>query len=91
MADERFSDNLMRMLAAELHLLNCVTVAREMFGRGYFSLGPQEKGLVDQTVLQIVGGNYNALTPQFLATQQARPPMGFQAPSEPPTPGSNRD
>jgi hypothetical protein len=35
------------MLGAELHLSNTLTVAREMFGRGYFSLGVGEKALVD--------------------------------------------
>ena len=33
MADENFSDNLLRAVAAELHLLNRMTVAREMFSK----------------------------------------------------------
>jgi hypothetical protein len=39
MADETFPVNLMRMIAAELHLLNGMTAAREIFGKSYFSLG----------------------------------------------------
>ena len=50
MADENFSDNLLRAVAAELHLLNRVTAAREMFSKSYFSLGMVEKVTVDQTV-----------------------------------------
>jgi hypothetical protein len=49
MADENFSDNLLRAVAAELHLLNRVTAAREMFSKSYFSLGMVEKATVDQT------------------------------------------
>jgi len=36
MADENFSDNLLRAVAAELHMLNRVTAAREMFSKSYF-------------------------------------------------------
>ena len=43
MADENFSDNFLRAVAAELHLLNRVTAAREMFSKSYFSLGMVEK------------------------------------------------
>jgi hypothetical protein len=39
MADEKFTENLMRALVAELHMLNLQNASREMFGRGYFSLG----------------------------------------------------
>lgn len=49
MADEVFSDNLLRMIAADLHLLTTITAAREMFGRGYFSLGHPEKIAVDRS------------------------------------------
>ena len=63
-----------------------MTVAREMFGKGYFSLGVSEKGTVDQTVLGAVGGNYQAITPAFLAGQQVQQPMGFGVPAAAPTP-----
>ena len=49
MADE-FAINLMRLLAAELHLQNTPIASREMFGRGYLSLGLGEKAAVDQAV-----------------------------------------
>jgi len=82
MAEEKFNDNLMRMVAAELHLLNSVTVAREMFGRGYYALGAGEKAIVDQTVFASVQGNYQAITPPFLASQATTQPMGFRAPAQ---------
>jgi len=78
MAEESFSDNLMRMVAAELHLLNSLTVAREMFGCGYYALGAGEKAIVDQTVFATVQGNYQTITPPFLASQTTTQPMGFR-------------
>jgi hypothetical protein len=47
-ADELFSENLLRAIAAELHLLNGMTAAREMFGKSYFSLGAGEQAAVNQ-------------------------------------------
>jgi hypothetical protein len=46
-------ENLLRAIAAELHLLNGMTAAREMFGRSYFSLGIGEKTAVDQATIGI--------------------------------------
>lgn len=80
MADETFSENLMRVMVAELHLANCIAAGREMFGRGYFSLGQSEKAAVDQAVLGIVAGNYTAVTPEWLAGQQQTNPVGFGIP-----------
>lgn len=80
MAEEIFSENLMRMIGAELHFLNCVTAAREMFGRGYFSLGETEKAALHQVVLAQIAANYQVLTPSFLAAQQAQQPVGFVHP-----------
>jgi hypothetical protein len=80
MADETFTENLMRAVVAELHFLNCVTAAREMFGRGYFSLGPSEKAAVDQAVLTAIGGNYAAVTREWLAGQPLQQPVGFVPP-----------
>jgi len=79
MAEEKFSDNLMRMIGAELHLLNGMTAAREMFSKSYFSLGVGEKVAVDQAVFGMLAANYQALTPEFLANQQAQNPVGFRA------------
>lgn len=39
MAEEKFSDNLLRVFAAELRRLNGMTAAREMFGKSDFALG----------------------------------------------------
>ena len=80
-ADELFSENLLRAIAAELHLLNGMTAAREMFGKSYFSLGIGEKGAVDQAVHGMIAGNYQWLTPKSLASQTAQQPMGFRAPT----------
>jgi hypothetical protein len=77
MAGDEFSQNLLRVLVAEMHFSNCVAVAREMFGRSYFSLGASEKAAVDQVVLAGVGGNYSAITREWLAGQQTQQPVGF--------------
>ena len=82
MAAENFGDNLLRAVAAELHLLNRVTAAREMFSKSYFSLGVVEKATIDQTVMSMVAGTYQALTPEGLATHKAHEPVGFRAPTE---------
>jgi hypothetical protein len=80
MAEEKFSDNLLRVIAAELHLLNGMTAAREMFGKSYFALGLGEKGAVDQAVTAMVAGNYQGvMTPEGLASQTTQQPAGFRA------------
>ena len=81
MAEEKFSDNLMRAITAELLFLNGMTAAREMFGKSYFSLGTGEKVAVDQAVLSMIAGNYQMLTAEFLAAQKASEPMGFRTPT----------
>jgi hypothetical protein len=81
MAQETFTENLMRTVVAELHFLNCVTAGRDMFGRSYFSLGATEKAAVDQAVLGAIGGNYSAITKEWLAGQKAEQAMGFVPPS----------
>jgi hypothetical protein len=85
MAEEKFSDNLMRVIAAELHLLIGMTAAREMFGKSYFSLGLSEKTAVDQTVFGMIAANFQAITPAFLAAQQSQQAMGFGVPAASPT------
>jgi hypothetical protein len=79
MAEEIFGDNLLRMIAAELHFLSSITAAREMHGRSYFSLGVHEKAALDQMVVQTIAANYQALTPEFLASQKTPQAMGFRA------------
>ena len=80
---EKFSDNILRMIAADVHALLGLTAAREMYGKSYFALGIGEKAAVDQAVTGLVGANYQTITPAFLADQEARQPMGFRAPIEP--------
>ena len=81
MAEEKFDENLMRMIAGELAFLVSMTVAREMFGKSYFSLGVPEKAAVDQTVIANVGSNFQAITPAFLAGQQSQQSIGFGVPA----------
>jgi|HubBroStandDraft_6_1064221.scaffolds.fasta_scaffold240177_2 hypothetical protein len=81
MAEEKFTENLIRAVAAELHVLTGLAVAREMFGKSYFSLGPAEKILVDRSVMEMVATNYQSvMTPESLALQSAQQPMGFRSP-----------
>ena len=90
MADHNFRDNLLRMIAAELHFQSALHASREMFGRSYFSLGLAEKTAVDQAIFGSIAGNYQAITPDLLAAQQERPPMGFPVHTPPPTQGSSK-
>jgi hypothetical protein len=60
---EKFNDNLLRMIAAELHALTGLTAAREMYGKSYFSLGFGEKAAVDQAVIGMVGGQLSGHNP----------------------------
>lgn len=80
--EEIFSDNLLRMVAAELHLLVGMTAAREMYRKGYFALGVGEKTAVDQAVLQMLTANYQWVTAEMLAAPKTQGPMGFRFPSE---------
>lgn len=76
-----FETNLMRaQLAATWFFLGLQT-ARELFGKSYLSLSQTEKTAVDQAVLAHVGANYQAMTPEWLAAQQSRQPIGFQVPT----------
>lgn len=79
MAEEKFTDNLLRAAVAQLHLLNGLTFAREMFGKSYFALGAAEKATVDQTMINMLAGNYQSLTLEALASQKASEPVGFLA------------
>ena len=80
MAEEKYSENLLRAIASELHALTGLTVAREMFGKSYFALGLGEKQVVDQAVTAMVASNYQTvMTPESLALQTTQQPMGFRA------------
>ena len=67
MPDDNFDTNLLRMIAAELHYQTVMQVAREMYGKSYFSLGVGERQIVDQNTFGQVAANFQALTPEFLA------------------------
>lgn len=82
MANETFTENLMRVLVSEMHFLNCQMAAREMFQRGYFALGVAEKAAVDQAVLATIAGNYVGVTKEWLAGPQLNP-VGFVHPEKP--------
>lgn len=88
MADQDFALNLMKMLASEMHFQNTMLASREMFGRGYFSLGMAEKIAVDQAVIGHVGSYYRDITPEILADTTARQPMGFGTHKPESTPSS---
>jgi hypothetical protein len=77
-----FETNLMRAQLAATWFSLCLQTGRDLFGRSYLSLSQSEKSAVDQLVLANVSGNYQAITPEWLAAQQARAPIGFQAPTE---------
>jgi hypothetical protein len=79
MADETFSENLLRAAVAGICALNGQMAAREMFGKSYFALGLAEKAAVDQAVINLVGGNYQVLTREWLAGQPNNP-VGFVPP-----------
>ncbi len=88
MAGESFDTNLLRMIAAELWLSLRLQVARDLFGKGYLSLSAVEKSSVDQVVFATIAADFQTLTPDFLQTQKAGEPVGFQAPAGTPTPSS---
>ena len=86
MADERFEENLVRVAGACLYHISHLLTAREMFGKGYYSLGLGEKTTVDQTVLQSVAAYYSQITPEVLKSQAQAKQPGFQSPLTPEVP-----
>lgn len=90
-----FDTNLMRAHLAAVWFSISLQTARELFGRGYLSLSVAERAAVDQIVQANVGSAYQAITPEWLAAQQARPAMGFQVstgaqPSAPTSPSLSK-
>lgn len=76
-----FETNLMRAQLAVTWFATNLQVSRDLFGKSYLSLSQPERVAVDQATLGFVSANYQAITPEWLASQQTRPPMGFQAPT----------
>ena len=67
MAEEKFSDNLLRAIYAQLHFQSGLLAAREMYGKSYFSLGVTEKMTLDQMVFGAIASNYQSITAEGLA------------------------
>lgn len=83
MSDADFATNLLRSMLANIYFQTMMQVSREMFGKGYFTLGPAEKIAVDQCAFGHVASNYNVLTPEFYG-QPDRQPAGFGIPKADP-------
>lgn len=79
MADENFTDNLLRAIYAQLNFQTSLLAAREMYGKGYFELGVLEKATLDQTVGGMVSASFQHLTPESLASHVQHGPMGFRS------------
>jgi hypothetical protein len=75
---EDFSVNLLRTIAAEMFYLCGLQTAREMFGKGYFSLGVAEKASVDQATLSMIATTFQQLTPEWFRDQKPQGTAGFQ-------------
>jgi hypothetical protein len=86
--DERYAINLLRLIGAQIAVQNSLALSREMFGKSSFALGQVEKVSVDQAIFGLTQANYQTITPEFLAEQQTRQPIGFPIQPSSPTPGS---
>lgn len=81
--DEAYNHTLLKLLCAETYFVAQMSASREMFGKGYFSLGAVEKQSVDQAVLGSVGAILNLITPEWLGIATPGQP-GFRPPDNPP-------
>lgn len=94
MADAQFGEDLQRIIVAQLFFLAALDVSREMYGKGYFSLGIGEKTAVDQAVWVNIQGNFQNVTPLMVrnlnpgqppaqaAAQAQAKSVGFQGTTE---------
>jgi hypothetical protein len=82
MHDDKFETNLAKLMTATLYTLVSMNAARDLLGKSYFSLGVNEKAVVDQAVLGLVGANFQQLTPETLQAQALRS-VGFQGTASP--------
>ncbi len=73
-----YTVRLIRWTASVAYAQFGLGVAREMFGKSYFSLGSHEKTAVDNAAFGMVAGNFQFLTAQNLTTPAATTPVGFQ-------------
>ena len=81
--NEQYNHTLLKLLCAETYFVAQMNASREMFGKGYFSLGAVEKQSVDQAVLNSVGAILNLITPEWLGIVSPTPP-GFRPAENPP-------
>ena len=79
MADPTFSDNLQRMVLANLYVANLISASRDLFGKGNFSLSETERRSVDQAVWATVSPIYQwaASSEALIPNEQNRQPPGF--------------
>ncbi len=76
--EQSYETKLLRLVAAETFFLCSMTASREMFGKSYFALGVAERQTVDQSVLNQIGGNFQALTLAWFGEQPEAPKAGFR-------------
>ena len=75
--EQDFDSKVLKFIASELYFLAAMTASREMYGKGYFSLGVAEKSTLDNAVWQTVHSNFQNITPDLLKTQTDQKPVGF--------------
>jgi hypothetical protein len=81
MTEEKYTENLLRAIAANLQALTTLTAAREMFGKSYFSLGGGEQAAADHALWSMIRANYEHLTREALGGQ-SKEPVGFRTAAE---------
>jgi hypothetical protein len=77
MSKEESESNLLRTVAAQLHLLASLATARELFGKSYFALGMSEQLAADQAAWNMVADNYRFPMSEALAAKTQKEPIGF--------------
>ena len=70
MQENNFETNLIRLVAAQLHLLATMNAAREIYNESYFALKLKEKASVEQSVQATVGQFYHSFDPQSVIFDQ---------------------
>lgn len=75
--EQSYETKLLRLVAAETFFLCSMVASREMYGKSYFSLGVSEKQTLDQSVLNQIGGNFQALTLAWFGEPTEAQKAGF--------------
>jgi hypothetical protein len=79
---DEYDTNLLRLACASQYFVASMIASREMFAKSYFSLGTEEKQVLDQTVYRSIFGNLASITPATFVTQNPAQ-TGFQNPEAP--------